>query len=393
MAIRPIDPGSEQGEERWSLSDRLATAPTWVVPLTTLVTAKLVGGVLVTFAVIWAAGELSSLIAMVALSFFFALALEPAVQWILERRSMRRGAATGLVFLGLVVVVAVLVMLLVPLVVELAARIGELVPSWSDRANAWFDDNHGSQLVSSEQAAATATQVSDGVANWFDDVLGSVFGFASSGIALVFNFFTVAMFTFYLTAGAPQVRRAIASRLRPDHQRTLLFAWEVAVRETGGYFYSRLLLMVVNGLLFFFALVLVGVPVGASAALALIESFIAVFIPAVGTYIGSAVPIAFVLATEGIAQALVILGYAVVYQQVENYLISPRLSARTMSVNAAVAFGSALAGGALFGPLGAFVALPVAGFITSLVRAWGRSYDLVNDTGPTASAEPGETTS
>lgn len=382
MAVRPVEPGGEGTEQRWSLSERLATAPTWVVPLSTVVVTKLAGAVLITLVAVWAAGELSTLIAQVALSFFFALALEPAVQWIVERRPMRRGTATGLVFMAMVAIVGVLVVLLAPLAAGLATHIGELVPSWIDRANTWFAAHLGSRLVSSEQAAATASQVSDGVASWFDDVLGSVFGFASSGVALVFNFFTVAMFTFYLTAGAPQVRRAIASRLRPDHQRNLLFAWEVAVRETGGYFYSRMLLMLVNGLLFFFALVLVGVPVGAAAALALIESFIAVFIPAVGTYLGSAVPIVFVLATEGIAQALVILGYAVVYQQVENYLISPRLSARTMSVNSAVAFGSALAGGALFGPIGAFVALPVAGFTTSLVRAWGRSYEVVGDPDP-----------
>ena len=382
MAIRPVAPGCDERDEGLSLSERLATAPSWVVPLSTVVVGRLAGAVLLTLVVVWAAGELSTLLAQVALSFFFALALEPAVQWIVERRPMRRGAATGLVFLALVGIVAVLVVLLTPLAARLATRIGELIPSWIDRANAWFDQHLGSRLISSEQAAATASQVSDDVASWFDDVLGSVFGFASSGIALVFNLFTVAMFTFYLTAGAPQVRRAVASRLRPDHQRNLLFAWEVAVRETGGYFYSRMLLMLVNGILFFFALVLVGVPVGPAAALALIESFVAVFIPAVGTYIGSAVPIVFVLATEGITQALVILTYAVIYQQVENYLISPRLSARTMSVNSAVAFGSALAGGALFGPIGAFIALPVAGFTTSLIRAWGRSYEVVHDTHP-----------
>lgn len=389
MDAEPVSARDGERRPRRSLTERVATAPVWAVPLGTVLIRRLAAAVLVVAVAVWAAGQLSTLLAQIALSFFFALALEPAVQWILDHRPMRRGSATALVFVGMVLVVGVLVMLLAPLAATLASRIGELIPSWIERANSWFEQHLGTRLVSSDQAAATADQVGTGIADWFDEVLGSVFGFASSGIALVFDFFTIAMFTFYLTAGAPAVRRTIASRMTPEHQRSLLFAWDVAVRETGGYFYSRMLLMAVNGILFLFALVLVGVPVGQAAALALIESFIAVFIPAVGTYLGSAVPIVFVLATEGITQALVLLGYAVVYQQVENYLISPRVSARTMSVNSAVAFGSALAGGALLGPVGAFVALPVAGFVTSLARAWGRSYEVVpNDDGTRAAQEP-----
>jgi predicted PurR-regulated permease PerM len=48
-----------------------------------------------------------------------------------------------------------------------------------------------------------------------------------------------------------------------------------------------------------------------------------------------------------------------------------------MSLNAGVAFGAALAGGALFGAIGAFVALPVAGMITAFIGAYGRSYDVI----------------
>jgi predicted PurR-regulated permease PerM len=69
----------------------------------------------------------------------------------------------------------------------------------------------------------------------------------------------------------------------------------------------------------------------------------------------------------------------VVYQQVENVWLAPRLSARTMEVNGAVAFGAALAGGALGGPMGAFIALPLAALITAFIRTYGRSYPLVYD--------------
>ena len=73
------------------------------------------------------------------------------------------------------------------------------------------------------------------------------------------------------------------------------------------------------------------------------------------------------------------LGYVVVYQQIENYLLSPRITAHTMSLHPAVAFAAALIGGALGGLFMAFLALPVAGVIQAAVKEWSRSYDVVVD--------------
>ena len=81
--------------------------------------------------------------------------------------------------------------------------------------------------------------------------------------------------------------------------------------------------------------------------------------PVVGTYIAGALPTLIALAVDPV-DALWVLGFALVYQQVENYLFAPRISARTMSLHPAVAFGSVIAGGGLFGPVGALLALPAA---------------------------------
>jgi nucleotide-binding universal stress UspA family protein len=72
------------------------------------------------------------------------------------------------------------------------------------------------------------------------------------------------------------------------------------------------------------------------------------------------------------------LGYVVVYQQLENYLLSPRLTAKTMSLHPAVAFAAALIGGAIGGLLFAFLALPVAGVIQAAVTNWSKTYEVVD---------------
>jgi predicted PurR-regulated permease PerM len=155
-----------------------------------------------------------------------------------------------------------------------------------------------------------------------------------------------------------------------------LFIWEQAIEQTGGYFYSRLLLAVINGVLMYAVLRWRGVPF--AAPLAIFEGIVAEFIPIVGTYIGGAVPVLVALLYEPV-DALIVLIWIVVYQQIENYFLSPRLTARTMSLPAPVAFAAALIGGALGGILFAFLALPAAGVILAAFRTYGRYYEVVED--------------
>ena len=115
-----------------------------------------------------------------------------------------------------------------------------------------------------------------------------------------------------------------------------------------------------------------------------------------GTYIGAAVPILLTLAVQGFGAALILWIWVLIYQQVENYFLSPRLSAKTMTLNGGVAFGAALAGGAIAGLMGAFMALPVAALITSIITNAGKTYDVVYSskyaTGDDSEAEPPATT-
>jgi predicted PurR-regulated permease PerM len=174
-------------------------------------------------------------------------------------------------------------------------------------------------------------------------------GIATTGIGLIFNLATIAMFTFYFTADAPRFQRSVLSHMSPLTQQRVGWTWDEAVRQTGGYSYSRMLLMLINSTGFFFTMVLVGMPVGFVIPLAVFGGFVSVFVPAIGTYIGGAIPIILTLAVQGWTAALVVLAYVLIYQQAKNYWLSPKISSKTMTLSGAVAFGAALAGGALAG--------------------------------------------
>jgi predicted PurR-regulated permease PerM len=167
------------------------------------------------------------------------------------------------------------------------------------------------------------------------------------------------------------------SRMPPHRQKVFGWVWDTAVEQTGGYFYSRILLMLINGGLFFVAMLIVGMPLLYAIPLAIFEGFVAEFIPAIGTYLGAAIPILLALVVLGLPEALILLVWVLIYQQAENYWLSPKISSNTMELNGAVAFGAALAGGAIAGPMGAFAALPVAALITSIIKNTGKSYDVV----------------
>jgi predicted PurR-regulated permease PerM len=96
----------------------------------------------------------------------------------------------------------------------------------------------------------------------------------------------------------------------------------------------------------------------------------------VGTYIAAAVPLLVAL-LEDPWKALWFLIFVIVYQQIENYLLAPRVTAKTMQLHPAVAFGAALAGGSISGLLGAFMALPAAAVIQSTISTYLKRHEVV----------------
>jgi predicted PurR-regulated permease PerM len=358
------------------------------VEITGKIVWQAIGAVLATAFAFWTINQARSLVSMLAISFFFSLALEPGVRAIVSRRGWRRGAATGLIYGAGFLFVVLLVLVLIPSLNKLADLISTQGEDWLQSLNDWTTTQFGAQIPGIDDAAALADETGSSVSGFSSDMFGTVLGIATSGIGFLFNLATIAMFTFYFTAAAPQVKNAVLRLFSPHTQERIGWTWDQAITQTGGYFYSRLILMFVNGIGFFFTMLLVGLDVPFALALALFGSFVSVFIPVIGTYIGGAIPIILTLAVSGLTGALIVLGYVLVYQQVENYWLSPKLSAKTMTLNGGVAFGAALAGGAIAGPMGAFTALPVAALITSFISNYFASHDVVYESPPPPPKEP-----
>jgi predicted PurR-regulated permease PerM len=352
-------------------ADSLAGAPPWIMGVIRRATWRVVGVVLTVSVLIFALLQARGLVSMLVISLFFGMALDPGVTWLSRKYGWHRGVATGAIFGALVLFVVAMIFFLIPAVVEVSDRIAAQLPGWLNGAEDTFHITIGDG-----EHSDVGAEFKDAAAQWAQDSWKSILGLAGSALGLVFQFFTVAMFTFYFAADAPKIRDSLLRRLNPERQQRLGWAWDTAVEQTGGYFYSRLLLMLINGGLFFVAMVIVGVPWVVALPMSVFEGFVAEFIPAIGTYLGAAVPVLVTLGLVGFVPAVVLIVWTVIYQQVENYFLSPKISARTMELNGGVAFGAALAGGAIGGPMGAFMALPIAAWITSFVEQYSSTYPL-----------------
>lgn len=349
------------------VTNEVATRTLWKI--VGVVVAVLVGFILLDRA--------RDLVAMLIISMFFSLAMVPLVERLHQKRGWKRGAAVGAIYAGGAFFMIVMVVFLVPMMVTVAQSIGENWSTWMDNLNNWAEDTFNVSLSDIGPASSAGEDAAGAAEDWGKQALGGFLGVLSTGIGLVFSMMTIALFTFYFTVAYQRIQRLVLSWFSPEHQERLGWTWDQAVEQTGGYFYSRMILMIINGSGFFFTMVLVGLPVLFAIPLAIFAGFVSEFIPAIGTYIGGAIPVLLTLAVQGLAQALVVLGYVLIYQQIENYWLSPKLSAKTMTLNGGVAFGAALAGGAIGGPMGAFMALPVAALITSFLTHYRKPQEVV----------------
>jgi predicted PurR-regulated permease PerM len=277
------------------------------------------------------------------------------------------------VFVAVTIVGGLMVFLVVDLVVQQVRTLVDDAPHMVTQATRWVNRRFHTHITTNAIIRQLRRYQSD-LASTAGNVGGRVVSVTGSLLGVLFNGLTVALFSFYLVADGPRVRRTVCSVLPPERQHVVLGLWELSIRKTGGYLYSRVLLATVSALCGWVAFSIIGVP--SPVALAVWMGVVSQFVPVIGSYIGGALPALVALLNQP-TDALWVIGYVLVYQQIENYLLSPRISARTMNIHPAVAFGSAIVGAQILGPIGAFLALPAAAIVQAFVSSYLHRYELV----------------
>ncbi|WP_107119836.1 AI-2E family transporter [Streptomyces regalis] len=321
----------------------------------------------------WAFHQLTGLLINILIAFFLALAIEPAVSW-MASRGMRRGGATALVFLAVIIVSAGFVTLLGSMLAGQIIKIVEDFPNYLDSVINWINTHFNTELRRVDVQEGLLR--SDWLRNYVQNSATGVLDVSAQVLGGLFQLLTITLFSFYFAADGPRLRRALCSVLPPARQAEVLRAWEIAVNKTGGYLYSRGLMALISGIAHYILLESLDVPY--APVLAVWVGLVSQFIPTIGTYLAGALPMLIAFTVDP-WYALWVLIFVVVYQQFENYVLQPKLTAKTVDIHPAVAFGSVIAGTALLGAVGALIAIPAVATLQAFLGAYVKRYDVTDD--------------
>lgn len=319
-------------------------------------------GVLTAYALVQLLGQLTQVITLLVVSLFLALGLEPVVAW-LQRRGLPRPGAILVVFTAVVALVAGFVAAIVPIIVGQATELVAQVPEYIQaiQQSRWF-----TELDARYDVVGRITSEVEGFfsGDRVTAVFGGVFGAGRAVLSGVFSTLTVLVLTLYFLASLRHIK-ATAYALVPHsrRQRVQLLGDEIS-RRIGGYVMGQITIATINAVLSYVMMLVVGIPY--PLVLAVVVGVFGL-IPLVGATIG-AVIVAIVALFSSVTDAVIVSLYYLAYQQFENYVIVPRIMQRTVEVPGALAIVAALAGGSLFGVLGALIAIPMAAGVLLVVQ-------------------------
>lgn len=322
----------------------------------------------------WAAHALIGIAVMMTVAFFIALAMEPAVD-AMAARGINRGLATAAVFIIVFACTIGFLVTLGILMVETVGNVLDELPRLLDELVSWVNHTFH-QDFTVHQLRDRLFKDSDVISAYAERAANNVWGLSNTVLGGFAKVVTIALFSVYMTADGPKLRRSLCSLLPPAKQGAVLHAWDLAIDKTGGYLYSRALLAVISAVIHGAFLWLLGLP--NAFALGIWFGVIASFVPTIGTYIAGVLPVLVALTIEPIDAVWVAL-FVVVYQWIQDYMLQPRITARTVDVNPAVALLSVIVGGALLGAVGALLAIPATATLQAFLSEYVKRYEVAAD--------------
>jgi predicted PurR-regulated permease PerM len=325
-------------------------------------------GVLVAWGLWNALGQAKSVLILLIVSMFIAVGLNPLVEWFM-RRGLKRGLSVGVVFLVMILAVTGVGLAIVPVVTDQINSLIKNAPDWLDLLN---NSKTLKDLDSRYHFIQKATDYIQDPA-LAQRAFGGVLGVGKVVANALFSGFTVLILTLYFLASLPTVKRAAYSLVPASRRQRFAILGDQVLGRVGGYVSGQFLVAGCAGVFMFIFLEIVGLRAYA-LALAIVVMFTA-FIPMVGGLIG-VVLVALIGFTDGLWTGVACLAYGIIYQQIENYVIAPRIMRRAVNIPGAVTVIAALLGGALLGVVGALLAIPTAAALLLIIReVWVRKAD------------------
>ena len=317
----------------------------------------------------WAALSLLSVtrqvITWLLVALFFAMALNPAVDWFMRHGIKRRGQAVGLTFILTLIGIAAIGYAFIPTLVNQVNDFVQAVPGYVDdltkgRGRLGFLETKY-QIVEKIRE-----QIDKGGASKVLGLTGAAVSITKSVISLVVATITIAFLTFFMLLEGPVwVDRFYGLMPEGSRERWRKVGHDI-YRTVGGYVTGNLAISLIAGTLTTIVLLALGVPF--AVALGVIVAILDL-IPLAGATIAGVI-VSTVAFIHSITAGIVVVVFVVVYQQLENHFLQPVIYSRTVQLSPLIVLVAILIGAKVAGILGALGAIPVAGAIQVLLIDW-----------------------
>ena len=312
-------------------------------------------GALVAITVLRALQSASQVFVLIIISLFLAMGLNPTVE-ALQARKMKRSTSVAVVVISALLIITLFVLVVIPPVFTQANQLIDGAPQLIDslRNNATLADLNKQYGVIDTLQTKFQSLISDG--QLFTGAFGGVVGVGRTVLSGAFSALTVMVLTLYFLSSLPTVTK-IFYRLAPASRRDRISKIGDAIISRVGAFVGSQVLIAALAAVFVFFLSL-GLELPYAAALGMVILFVAL-IPLIGHFIGASIVILVAL-TESPTKALLALVLYTLYVQIENYVITPRIMKRSLSIPGLVTIVAALPGTSLLGLVGGLLAVPIA---------------------------------
>lgn len=300
---------------------------------------------------------------------FIAVAVSGPVNWLSRR--MKRGFAIALVYFGLILLPVAMLGLLVPPIVEEVEKLVNNAPRYADDITRFVGENQTLRSLDQDYDITGRLQEEAGkLPGRVGDVAGVLGDIGLGVVNGIFVAVTILTLSIFMVGGGPRWRDAFL-RTQPGHRgQALRRMFEAISYSTGNYVQGALLQATIAGVTTFIVLTILGIPYAPALA---VVAFALDLIPLIGATLG-AVLIGLVVLFAGSfpIDLIVWIVYSIVYQQIENNVIQPRIQSRAVALEPFLVVVAVLFGATLFGIMGALLSVPVAAAIQIAIREHAR---------------------
>jgi predicted PurR-regulated permease PerM len=326
-----------------------------VLPMRTVLIVGAAIGVGVAFAAI---GE-TFLVVFVGI--FLALVFEFPVRFVMTKTNMSRGLAATVTVLGTALTVTVLaLLLLVPLVGSVRDFLHELPATVQQ-----LQDSDELSWLGDSGAAGNVQEGAQQISSKVPDAISAVLGFAGGFFSVFLAAFTILFICLFLLTDIANLKRALGSVLMPGEDERWLSVWERVTESVSRWAIGVIIIAMIAG-------TTQGVTawlLGSSYAIALgVIAGLLDMIPNLGATIAGFILVPTLWAEEGLTAALIMAAVVLIYQQLENSILTPKIQGKAVNISPFFIIVSVTLFGALLGVLGALTAVPLAATIQIVVQ-------------------------